>query len=59
MAASVVISKDEKRVPLGLLYWNPETNQLDIEGPEYMDTEELVAMLHLFDLKKVECPKHG
>jgi len=59
MAASIVIPKDEKRVPLGLLYWNPETGQLDIEGPEYMETEELVAMLHLFNLGDAECPKRG
>lgn len=59
MVADVVLSKDEKRVLLGLLFWNPETGQLDLEGADHLPIEEVVAMVKTFDFRKAECPKRG
>jgi len=54
---SVDLPPDEKRVLIGVMFWNPDTEALDVEG--FIPAEELKAMLHLYNVRTAECPEHG
>ena len=55
----IKIPADEKRVLLGLLFWNPDNGCIDIDGPSNVPAEEILALLKGCNLGAAECPKRG